>query len=102
MARLGLIAVALGFAGTIAAVSLAPQEAVAAKACARTKFDTKLVADACKKGGQAEAKKEMKKFLKTAKKKEATIDCKSCHTKLAPKYELKDDALEHFKKLGGK
>jgi len=101
MAKLGLFALALGFAGTLAAVSFAPTEAIAAKACVRTKFDTKLVADACKKGGQAEAKKAMKQFLKTAKKQEATIDCKSCHQKLAPNYELKKNAIDHFKKLGG-
>jgi hypothetical protein len=61
-----------------------------------------MVGDACKKGGQAEAKKAMKAFLKKAKKQEAKLDCKSCHTKLAPKYELKPDGLDHFKRLGGK
>jgi hypothetical protein len=44
----------------------------------------------------------MKAWLKKAKKQEAKLDCKSCHTKLAPKYELKPDGLEHFQKLGGK
>ena len=102
MAKFGLIALVLGFTGIIASVSLAPQVADAAKACHRTTFETTLVGDACKKGGQAEAKKVMKKFLKTAKKQEATIDCKSCHEKLAPNYELKADGLEHYKKLGGK
>ena len=101
MAKYGLLALVLGFAATIAGVSFAPSDALAGKACARTTFDTKLVGDACKKGGQAEAKKAMKKFLKDAKKKEATIDCKSCHSKLAPSYELKKDALDHYKKLGG-
>jgi hypothetical protein len=101
MAKYGLLALVLGFAATIAGVSYAPSDAVAAKACARTTFETKLVGDACKKGGQAEAKKVMKKWLKDAKKKEKALDCKSCHTKLAPKYELKEDGLAHFKKLGG-
>ena len=102
MAKLGLFALVLGFAGIIAGATLAPADAVAGAACKRTTFETKLVGDACKKGGQAEAKKAMKGWLKTAKKKEAKLDCKSCHTKLAPKYELKPDGLEHFKKLGGK
>jgi len=102
MAKLGLLALVLGFAGVIAGVTLSPTEAVAGKACVRTTYETKLLEDACKKGGQAEAKKAMKAFLKTAKKKEAKLDCKSCHTKLAPKYELKDDGLQKFKDLGGK
>ena len=40
----------------------------------------------------------MKAFMKEKKLK----SCNACHKKLAPKYELKDDALEQFKKLGGK
>ena len=40
----------------------------------------------------------MKKFAKDNKIK----SCNQCHAKLAPKYELKDDALEQFQKLGGK
>lgn len=102
MAKLGLFALVLGFAGIIAGATFAPSDAVAGKACARTTFETTLVGDACKKGGQAEAKKAMKAWLKTAKKQEKKLDCKSCHTKLAPKYELKPDGLDHFKKLGGK
>ena len=102
MAKFGLLALVLGFAATIAGVTYAPSEALAAKACHRTTFETKMIEEACKKGGQAEAKTAMKKFLKTAKKQEATIDCKSCHSKLAPSYELKKDGLDHYKKLGGK
>ena len=102
MAKLGLLALALAFAGIITGATLAPNDAVAGKACVRTDFETKMLEAACKKGGQAEAKKQMKAWLKKAKKQEAKLDCKSCHTKLAPKYELKPDGLEHFKKLGGK
>ena len=40
----------------------------------------------------------MKKFMKDAKIK----TCNQCHTKLAPTYELKPDAVEQFKKAGGK
>jgi hypothetical protein len=94
---------ALTIAGMIAGVTLSStNDAVAGAACKRTTFETKLVGDACKKGGQAEAKKVMKKWLKGAKKKEAGLECKSCHTKLAPKYDLKPDGLQKFKDLGGK
>ena len=102
MSRFAFLGIALTFAGLIAGVTLSSNDAVAGAACKRTTFDTKLVGDACKKGGQAEAKKAMKKFLKKAKKTEAGLECKSCHSKLAPKYELKPDGLEHFKNLGGK
>ena len=72
-----------------------------AGACRRTKFDTRLVADACADGGQAAAKAAMKKWVRGAKKQEAKLECKSCHQKLAPEYPLKDDGLEHFQRLGG-
>lgn len=70
--------------------------------CFRTKFDTKLTADACAKGGQAEAKKAFKVWTAEAKKTDATISCKSCHTKLGPEFPLTADGLEKYKKLGGK
>ena len=99
---LAVLGLALTIAAALVGVTLRSEDAVAGAACKRTTFETKLVGDACTKGGQAEAKKAMKAFLKKAKKKEAGLECKSCHTKLAPKYDLKDDGLEHFKKLGGK
>ena len=40
----------------------------------------------------------MKAWMKEKKLK----SCNQCHTKLAPKYELKADGVEQFKKLGGK
>lgn len=70
--------------------------------CFRTKFDTKLAADACAKGGQGEAKKAFKAFTAEAKKTDATLTCKSCHTKLGPEFPLTADGLEKYKKLGGK
>lgn len=101
MNKVGLIALTLGFFGIIASVSLTP-EADAGKPCARTTFETSLVGDACKKGGQGEAKKVMKAWMKKAKKQDKSLDCKSCHSKLAPSYALKDDALAKYKQLGGK
>lgn len=101
MAKHGLLALALGFAAILTGATLS-SPADAAKSCSRTTFETKLVEDACKKGGQSEAKKAMKAWVKTAKKKQANLDCKSCHSKLAPSYDLKPDGLQKFKDLGGK
>lgn len=58
---------------------------------------TTLLKNACQQGGQKAAKDAMKAFMKDKKIK----DCKQCHTKLAPSYELKADGLEQFKKAGG-
>lgn len=101
MAKIGLFALVLGFVGVLAGTTLS-ETADAAKACKRTKFETKLVEDACKKGGQSEAKKVMKAWVKDAKKKQSNLECKTCHSKLAPAYDLKPDGLEKFKDLGGK
>ncbi len=70
--------------------------------CFRTKFDTTMTKDACAKGGQGEAKKVWKAFVTEAKKTEATLACKTCHTKMGPEFPLEKDALDHYKKLGGK
>lgn len=74
----------------------------AGEPCSRTKFDTKLVADACAAGGMATAKDVMKKWVKENKSKQAGLECASCHSKMAPTYDLKPDGLATFKKLGGK
>lgn len=90
----------LGFVG----LSSAPERALAATACVQTKFDTKLVAEACKAGGQKEAITVMKAWVKAAKDKDANLKltCNSCHTSLAPNFALKTDGLTQFKNLGGK
>jgi len=100
MARFGLLSLAFAFVATIAATALTA-DAADSPPCHRTKFETKLVKDACAAGGQKAAKDAMKKFLKEAKKKNASADCKTCHEKLAPNYETKKDALKHFKEYGG-
>lgn len=84
----------------IAALML-PPAADGADSCQRTKFDTKLVGDACRTGGTPAAKDAMKKWVKTAKAKQPGLECASCHSKMAPSYELKKDALDTFKRLGG-
>lgn len=101
MKKFALIALAAASAAILGMTSV-PQDAAAGKPCARTAFKTKMVEEACKKGGQGAAKKAMKKFLSKAKSKDSSINCKSCHTSLSPKYELSPDGLAKFKKLGGK
>ncbi len=102
MNKLGIVMLAAGLAGIFGLLTAAsPQEAIAGAACKRATFETKLVADACKKGGQGEAKKVMKKFLAAAKKQDSSATCQSCHAKLAPAYTLKPDGLEKFKQFGG-
>ncbi len=76
--------------------------AEAADACQHKSFKSELIKEACASGGQKAAKKAMKDFVKDAKKKQDGLDCESCHSSLSPKYELKSDAFERFKKLGGK
>lgn len=67
-------------------------------ACVIHDFKTELYKQACAKGGQHEAKDVAKAFMKEKKIK----SCNQCHSKLAPKYELKADGLQQFHKLGGK
>ncbi|WP_428268458.1 hypothetical protein [Haliangium sp.] len=101
MKKLALLALAAASASILAFGSV-PQNAQAADACARKEFKTETVKAACEKGGQKEAKKVMKKFLSQAKKQDSSLTCKSCHSSLKPDYKLKPDALEMFKKFGGK
>ncbi|MBI5607432.1 MAG: hypothetical protein HY902_00975 [Deltaproteobacteria bacterium] len=93
---LGLVLVGAGLAlqATDSRADAAP--------CVRTKFDTKLTEDACKKGGQEEAKKVWKAWVAEAKKTDATMACKTCHTNMAPKFDLTPDGLDKYKKAGGK
>ena len=65
-----------------------------------------LVKAACKKGGQKAAKKAMKKWVGSTKKKHKAagetdfkLTCKTCHTKLKGDYPIKKDAVATFKKL---
>jgi len=101
MAKLGFVTLIAAFVATLTAVGFSTQDASAAKPCARTKFDSKMVKDACTKGGQDEAKKVMKAFLKEAKKKDAAVGCASCHSKVGGAYPLKPDGAKKFKDLGG-
>lgn len=84
-------------------VTLTPLAAHAGKPCARRKFETKLVGDACKKDQEA-AKTAMKDFLKTVNQGKGMHDrvgCPSCHAKVGGDYPLKPTGLKTFKDLGG-
>src|SRR5688572_28906780 len=93
LASFSLIAGAL----TFALITSTPSEVDAADACQHKEFKTKMVSEACAKGGQKAAKDAMKAWMKEKKHK----SCNQCHTKLAPTYELKKDGVELFQKLGG-
>ncbi len=95
MAKLGLFASILTILGTLAIASAGDDKPTP---CKHTEFKTVIAKEACEKGGQPAAKDAMKKFMKDAKIK----SCNQCHTKLAPSYDLKPDAVDQFKKAGGK
>jgi hypothetical protein len=67
------------------------------KCTVATKGDSP-VAQACARGGRAEAKKVMKGAVKAAKAKGGNFACDDCH-KDTEDYQLKDNAREDFKKL---
>ena len=98
MSKLGLFAILTFIAGTLTFATFSSSADAADPACVHTEFKTELVKDACTKGGQKAAKDAMKAFMKEKKVK----SCNQCHSKLAPKYELKADAYDQFTKLGGK
>jgi hypothetical protein len=97
MAKLGLLATLGAIIGALTFASMSSSDAGDAP-CVHKDFKTEMVKTACEKGGQKQAKADMQKFNKEKKIK----SCNQCHTKLAPNYELKKDALEQFAKLGGK
>lgn len=97
MAKLGLFASIATLLGVLTFSTMSAPEAADAP-CVSKDLKTELVKKACTEGGQKKAKDVMKAWNKEKKIK----SCNQCHTKLAPNYELKKDAYEQFKKLGGK
>ena len=97
MAKLGLFASIATIIGALTFANMSAPNAADAP-CVHKELKTELVKQACEKGGQKAAKEAMKVWNKEKKIK----SCNQCHTKLAPNYELKDDAFEQFAKLGGK
>ena len=108
MKKLALLAMVLGIAGVVGISAISAKADDGGTACHRTVFKTQLVHDACigadgkKKSSQKDAKDAMKAFLTANKSKKPGLDCTSCHSKLAPDYPNKPDALDTFKALGGK
>jgi hypothetical protein len=98
MAKFGIFASITTILVTLGIASLSSTDAQAVTPCVTKEFKTELAKGACTKGGQPAAKDAMKKFMKDAKIK----SCNACHSKLAPKYELKADGVDQFKKAGGK
>lgn len=98
MAKFSILASITTILVTLGIAKLSANDALAVNPCVTKEFKTELARDACAKGGQPAAKDAMKAFMKEAKLK----SCNACHSKLAPNYELKADALDQFKKLGGK
>jgi hypothetical protein len=98
MAKLGIFASIATIIVSLGIASLTSTDAQAVTPCVTKDFKTEIAKNACEKGGQPAAKDAMKKFMKDAKIK----SCNNCHAKLAPKYELKTDGLDKFKKAGGK
>jgi hypothetical protein len=98
MTKLGIFASITTIIAALGVASLTASDAQAVTPCVTKEFKTELAKAACTKGGQPAAKDAMKKFMKDAKIK----SCNACHTKLAPKYELKSDGFNQFKKAGGK
>jgi hypothetical protein len=97
MAKLGFIAALVTLVGALTFAGMSSPEA-GDEPCVIKDPKTEMLKAACAKGGQKAAKEAMKAWNKEKKIK----SCNQCHTKLAPKYELKKDAYEQFQKLGGK
>ncbi len=98
MSKLGFFATITAILGALTFATFTAPANADGTACVHTEFKTELVKQACTKGGQKEAKDAMKAFMKEKKIK----SCNQCHAKLAPKYELKPDAVDQFTKAGGK
>ena len=94
-----MTAIARMIAAVVVVAALGSAAVAEAEVCKAKTFETKLIEEACKQGGQGAAKDAMKKWTKAAKAKRPSLDCKTCHSKLAPGYELKKDALKLFKEL---
>ena len=103
MAKLALAALTATLVATLSIVAVTgASTADAAAPCKTKKFETKFLEDACKAGGQKAAKDLMKKEMKAWKKKDSSITCASCHSKVGGDYPKKKDALEKLQKFGVK
>jgi hypothetical protein len=85
----------------VAFVALLGSDAVAAgDQCTVATQGNSPVAEACRHGGRAEAKKVMKAAVRAAKEKGGKFDCDDCHKNIENgDFQLKPNAQENFKKL---
>lgn len=91
-----------GLVGLVLGLCAPPRPSDAGEPCARKLFLSRLVEGACKSGGQQGAKKAMKRFIKQAKKRNAVrLSCKTCHSRLAPTYDLRPEGHRLFTEFGG-
>jgi hypothetical protein len=97
MAKFGLLLSLSLIIGGVTFGSMSSPSADTPTPCVTKEFKTKMVKEACAKGGQKAAKEAMKAWNKEKKIK----SCNQCHSKLAPNYELKKDGVDQFAKLGG-
>jgi hypothetical protein len=97
MKKFGILASITAIVGALSIASLSAS-ADGPAPCVRKDFKTDLVKQACASGGQPAAKDAMKKWNKD----HNITSCNKCHSKLAPSYDLKDDGLDQYTKLGGK
>jgi hypothetical protein len=102
MVKVALASLVAAALSTLTIVTFAPSNVDAASACKTRKFETTLVAEACQKAGQAEAKKVMKDWMRVAKKQRKDLACATCHSKVGGAYPLKPVGLKLYKELGGK
>ncbi len=98
MSKLGIFTSVTALVTMLGIAAMSGSDASAEDSCQQKEFKTEMVKSACSKGGQKAAKDAMKAFMKEKKIK----SCNQCHSKLAPSYDLKPDALDQFKKAGGK
>ena len=101
MLKLGFAALVATLVGTLAVVTVTTPTADAAAPCKAKKIETKFLKDACDAGGQKAAKDAMKKAMKEWKKKDSSVSCNSCHTKLAGDYPKKPNAMKDLSEKFG-
>lgn len=99
------IAALLVLAGAVA--TTASTHAPAGPPCVTKDFQTEMVKAACAAGGQDEAKKQMTLFVskhadKGQKLTKKLFTCNACHSTIDPNFDRKPEALDLYRKLGGK
>ncbi len=99
MAKLAFFASIATIVGALGFATMSSADDDKPTPCKHTDFKTKLVSEACKKGGQKEAKTQMQAWVKKHKVDGKTPTCSTsfCHKNQAPNYDLNDQAYDKFK-----